>query len=58
MGSRIETTTLNEMRARDGVLVSRFMTFLNRKNTFVFDLYEKVFFGGPSQEDGFARGQP
>ena len=43
-GARVTTTTLNDMRAKEGALVSRFMTFLNRKNTFVFDLYEKAFF--------------
>ena len=42
--ARVTTTTLNDMRAKEGALVSRFMTFHYRKNTFVFDLYEKVFF--------------
>ena len=41
---RIATTSLNDMRAKEGAIVSKFMTFLKRKNTFVFDLYEKVFF--------------
>ena len=29
--SKIETPTLNDMKAKQGAIVSRFMTFLNRK---------------------------
>ena len=41
---RIETTTLNEMRARQGAVVGKFMNFLQRKNTVVIDLYDRAFF--------------
>ena len=52
--ARVTTTTLNDMRAKEGALVSRFMTFLNRKNTFVFDLYEKAFFTSKPTGDKIA----
>ena len=42
--ARVPTTNLNAMQAKEGALVSKFMTFLCRKNTFVVDLYEAVFF--------------
>ena len=41
---RIPTSTLADMQAKEGSLVSKFMTFLCRKNTFVIDLYEGVYF--------------
>ena len=41
---RVPTTNLQDMQAKDGALVSKFMTFLCRKNTFVVDLYEAAFF--------------
>ena len=41
---RIETTTLNDMRARQGAVVGKFMNFMQRKNTVVVDLYDKAFF--------------
>ena len=42
--TRVPTTNLNDMQAKEGSLVSKFMTFLCRKNTFVVDLYEGVYF--------------
>ena len=41
---RIETPTLNDMRARQGAVVAKFMNFMNRKNTIVIDLYDKAFY--------------
>ena len=41
---RIETPTLNDMRARQGAVVAKFMNFMNRKNTIVIDLYNKAFY--------------
>ena len=41
---RIETPTLNDMRARQGAVVSKFMNFMQRKNTVVIELYEKAFY--------------
>ena len=42
--TRVPTSNLNDMQAKEGALVSKFMTFLCRKNTFVFDLYEAAFY--------------
>ena len=41
---RIETPSLNDMRARQGAVVSKFMTFMNRKNTLMIELYERAFY--------------
>ena len=38
---RIETPTLNDMKAKEGAIVSKFMTFSNRKNTVMIELYER-----------------
>ena len=42
--SRIETPTLNDMKAKQGAIVSRFMTFADRKNTVMVELYERSFY--------------
>ena len=41
---RIETPTLNDMRARQGAVVGKFLNFMHRKNTIVIELYNKAFF--------------
>ena len=41
---RIETPTLNDMRARQGAVVGKFMNFMHRKNTLVIELYERAFY--------------
>ena len=41
---RIETPTLNEMRARQGAVVGKFMNFMHRKNTLVIEIYERAFY--------------
>ena len=41
---RIETPTLNDMKAKQGAIVSKFMTFSNRKNTAMIELYERAFY--------------
>ena len=38
---RIETPTLNDMRARQGAVVGKFLNFMHRKNTIVIELYDK-----------------
>ena len=41
---RIETPTLNDMKAKQGAIVSKFMTFMNRKDTAMIELYERNFY--------------
>ena len=38
---RIETLILNDRRARQGAVVGKFMTFMNKKNTLMIELYER-----------------
>ena len=42
--TRFETPSLNEMRAKQGALVSRFMTFFQRKCSLVIEMYEASFY--------------
>ena len=42
--TRIVTPTLNDMKAKQGAVVSKFMTFMNRKNSVMIELYEKSFY--------------
>ena len=44
MSYRLETTTLKEMRAKQGAVVSKFLTFFQRKSTLVIELYSKCFY--------------
>ena len=44
MGVRLETPTLNEMKAKQGAIVAKFMTFFRRKSTLVIEMYEKSFY--------------
>ena len=41
---RIDTPTLNDMRARQGAVVGKFLNFMHRKNTIVIELYDRAFF--------------
>ena len=41
---RIETPSLNDMRAKQGAVVSKFLTFMNRKKTLTIELYERSFY--------------
>ena len=43
-GQRIEAPTLNQMRAKQGAIVAKFMTFFKRKITLVIEMYEKSFY--------------
>ena len=43
-GVRVETPTLNGMKAKQGAIVAKFMTFFRRKNTLVIEMYEKSFY--------------
>ena len=44
MGARMETPTLNQMKAKQGAIVAKFMTFFRRKSTLVIEMYEKSFY--------------
>ena len=52
--SRIETSTLNDMKAKQGAVVSKFMTFMNRKNSVKIELYEKAFYNKKPGWDSMA----
>ena len=41
---RVETPSLNEMREKQGALVSRFMTFFQRKCSLVIEMYKTSFY--------------
>jgi hypothetical protein len=43
-GVRVVTPTLNAMKAKQGAIVAKFMTFFRRKNTLVIEMYEKSFY--------------
>ena len=43
-GARVETPTLNEMKAKQGAIVAKFMTFFRRKSTCVIEMYEQSFY--------------
>ena len=51
---RIETPTLNQMRAKQGALVSKFMNFMQRKNSLVIELYESAFYNRKPNWDAVA----
>ena len=51
---RIETPTLNEMRARQGAVVGKFMNFMHRKNTLVIEIYERAFYNKKPNWDQLA----
>ena len=51
---RIETPTLNDMRARQGAVVGKFLNFMHRKNTIVIDLYDRAFFAKRPTWDSLA----
>ena len=42
--SRVDTPSLNEMRAKQGAIVAKFMTFFKRKSSVVIEMYEACFF--------------
>ena len=42
--SRIETPRLTDMRAKQGAVVARFLTFSQRKSSLVIELYNGVFY--------------
>ena len=41
---RIETPSLNEMKAKQGAIVAKFMTFFKRRSTLVIEMYEACFY--------------
>ena len=44
VNTRVETPSLNDMRAKQKAIVSKFMTFFQRKSTLVIELYEHSFY--------------
>ena len=42
--SRLETPSLNDMRAKQGAIVAKFMTFFRRKCSLVIEMYETSFY--------------
>ena len=42
--NRASTPSLNDMRARQGAIVAKFMTFFKRKSSVVIEMYESCFF--------------
>ena len=40
----VETPSLNEMRAKQGAIVAKFMTFFKRQSTLVIEMYEACFY--------------
>ena len=42
--ARVETPSLNDMRARQGAIVAKFMTFFQRKCSLVIEMYEGAFY--------------
>ena len=41
---RLETPSLNHMRAQQGAIVAKFFTFFKRKSTLVVEMYETAFY--------------
>jgi hypothetical protein len=41
---RMETPTLSDMRAKQGSIVAKFMTFFQRKFSLVIEMYETAFY--------------
>ena len=54
MQVRVETTTPRDLRAKQGAVVSKFLTFFQRKNTLVIELYAKCFYNQKPQWDRIA----
>ena len=52
--ARIDTPTLNDMKAKQGAVVSKFMTFMNRKNSVMIELYERAFYNKKPGWDNLA----
>ena len=52
--TRIVTPTLNDMKAKQGAVVSKFMTFMSRKNSVMIELYERAFYNRKPGWDNLA----
>ena len=52
--ARLETPSVNDLRAKQGAIVSKFMTFLQRKNSLVVELYESAFYQRKPNWDSLA----
>ena len=45
---------MNDTKAKQGAVVSKFMTFMNRKNILSIELYERTFYNKKSGWDNLA----
>ena len=52
--SRFETPSLNDMRAKQGAIVAKFMTFFKRKSTLVIEMYQTSFYRQKPNWDSIA----
>ena len=52
--TRIVTPTLNDMKAKQGAVVSKFMNFMSRKNSVMVELYERAFYNKKPGWDNLA----
>ena len=50
----VQAPTLNEMRARQGAIVAKFMTFFKRKSSLVIEMYEACFYRDKPKWDQIA----
>ena len=52
--SGVETPSMNQMRAKEGAIVAKFMTFFRRKSTIVIEMYEACFYRNKPKWDQIA----
>ena len=52
--SKVETPSLNQMHAKQGAIVAKFMTFFKRKSTLVIEMYEACFYKNKPKWDQIA----
>ena len=54
VNTRVETPSLNDMRAKQKAIVAKFMTFFQGKSTLVFEMYEHAFYSQKPNWDKIA----
>ena len=54
VGSNVEPPSLNDMRAKQGAIVAKFMTFFKRRSTLVIEMYEACFYKNKPKFDQIA----
>ena len=50
----VDTPSLNQMRAKQGAIVAKFMTFFKRQSTLVIEMYEACFYKNKPKWDQIA----